>query len=397
MDAVNFIYSGPYLFLLAAYLVLAFAEQNFTGRMAQNTVRCVCVLIFLFFFGLRGYIGWDWHSYVGIFDNVKPLFSGDYVSNYNMSQEAGFITYISVIKWFTSDYHVFIFISSLIDVVLLGIVFKRYSVSFAMSFAVFVAFSIILEVNLLRNIKSILIFLLAVPYLQQRKIIPYMLLIALAMTFHSSAIVYVPLYFILNRKFSEKTIIVTLGLGLIIYFVQLPIWKTVLFWVTDLLDGILPVIKKSYVTSGIYGTGRGITPRIFETILFSAFVLMNYKKLVKQSESNLIFINLFFGYQIVYLYFSEMVIIVDRIGNLFNISYWIIIPVLMQQKWTFRHLIKSFHWYLARILIVSYMFAVLTVRTNNILYEYDNILFKHKSIEYRKDIFNKNASKLLVG
>lgn len=302
---------------------------------------------------------------------------------------------MSVVKIFSSDYHVFVFISALIDVWLLSIIFKRYSVSFALSFAVFMAFSLILEVNLMRNIKSILLFLLALPYLEKRKFIPYVLMIAAAMLFHSSAIIYIPLYFVLARKYPEKWIIAVLGIGLIIYLLQLQLWRPLIAWFIDTFGDHLGFLKKGHINNSTHGTGRGITQRIIESVLLSVWVLSNYKRLLGKSSENVIFLNLFFLYQVVYLYFSEIAIIVDRVGNLFMVSYWIIIPALICRKRHFSYGLKRFNWYFVRILIILYMFMILAVRTNNILYDYDNVLFNYKSYENRRIIFHLYAVQLL--
>ncbi|MCC8088788.1 MAG: hypothetical protein LIO79_05940 [Rikenellaceae bacterium] len=58
MEFSNFVYSGPYLFVLALFLILALVESEFKDNFkVQSWVKAGCMGLFLFFFGLRGYVG----------------------------------------------------------------------------------------------------------------------------------------------------------------------------------------------------------------------------------------------------------------------------------------------------------------------------------------------------
>ncbi len=64
-----------------------------------------------------------------------------------------------------------------------------------------------MEIELLRNVKCVMIFLLALPYAEKRKIVPYILLMLLAYSFHRSAILFAPLYFFwAGETLSQTTI-----------------------------------------------------------------------------------------------------------------------------------------------------------------------------------------------
>ena len=169
-------YAVPYMLLLAAFYFLAYQEQrSIAAKRNRQTLHIWCGALFLFFFGLRGFVGWDWHSYYPLFESIPSLFHLS-SSEFDTSEliEPGYIIYVAFVKLFTDNYHVFIFISVLIDFLLLHKIFKRYNRNVAFAFALFIGFSLTTEINLLRNIKAILIFLLALPYIRERRILPYM-------------------------------------------------------------------------------------------------------------------------------------------------------------------------------------------------------------------------------
>lgn len=74
-------------------------------------------------------------------------------------------------------------------------VFVFFMLSMLIYFALFLD-----SVNVMRNMKSISFFYLSIPFLIQRKALPYFILNLIGFGFHTSSIVYFPLYFILTRS-----------------------------------------------------------------------------------------------------------------------------------------------------------------------------------------------------
>lgn len=77
-------------------------------------------------------------------------------------------------------------------------VFVFFMLSMLIYFALFLD-----SVNVMRNMKSISFFYLSIPFLIQRKALPYFILNLIGFGFHTSSIVYFPLYFILTKKYHK--------------------------------------------------------------------------------------------------------------------------------------------------------------------------------------------------
>ena len=122
-------------------------------------------------------------------------------SLYDDGVEFGFVLYSSLIKTILPNYHCWVFINTLVDLSVCFWVFRKFSLSIVLSFIVFFAIQgLTLEFNLYRNVKAIDCFLLSLPYLKERKILPYLALNLLGTLFHLTSFLYLPMYFVLTKR-----------------------------------------------------------------------------------------------------------------------------------------------------------------------------------------------------
>ena len=218
----SYTYSVPYLLLLSLFILLTVVEYNYdNNRKIRQCVRICCCALFVLFFGFRGFVGWDWVNYYPAYQEIVPLFSRGYLNNYDIGTfEGGFVTFMSVVKLISSNYHFFILVCVVIDVSILHVFFKRHSSNYAFSFLIFIALYLGAELDILRNMKSIGLFLLSVKYIQQRRFLPYLLLMTLAFMFHSSTLFLFPLYFV-PRTLPRQCFIVVFVVGNLLYLSQI--------------------------------------------------------------------------------------------------------------------------------------------------------------------------------
>lgn len=171
------------------------------------------------------------------------------------------------------NYFGWVFINTFIDLYALRFVFKRYCSSTILPFIFFMAFSgILMEVNLTRNMKALDCFFFSIPYLLDRKIVKYMLWNILGITFHTSAALFLPLYFVLTYEFPRWFIWVMFIGVTIIYWGNLnftPQLMSHLILDTDVSDRL-----HGYLNSNEkYGFTFGYFERTFTFLLF--FLLRN--------------------------------------------------------------------------------------------------------------------------
>ena len=370
------LYSIPYIILLILLIVLYNKENHNLFDKNKKAVQNTAFILLLIFIGLRGFVLTDFYNYYPWFINLDKIYSLD-VSEY--TAESGFVVYSSLIKTVFPNYHIWVFINSLIDLLILKFTFKKYSHSEILSYIVYLAFSgIVIEFNLYRNVKAILLFMLSIPYLLNKRLLPYMLINLIGVSFHTSALLYLPLYFILNIRLPRW-----LRWGFIFMMVILYIKKVDLLgnidYILMFIDSESTAVDKvaNYMQSGdSYGFSFGFFERLISLILFTYF----YDSLVKQRESNNIFYNLYLLYYATFQFFINNSILVNRIPLLFVISYAILYPNLIEINKKYKQILIVYIFILALLKI--------HIATNNILCSYDNLLWGIQSYQVRSQIVN---------
>lgn len=394
METFNFTYATPYLALFLVFVALLFWEfRQINDEIDTKYIRWISIILFLFFFGLRGFIYTDWAIYYPLFDKLPTIgeggltkvlstdFSEEFITDVSVGKagmELGFIYFTVFFKSLINNYFAFVFVNTLIDVILLNVFLKRYSRYYALSIILFMVFGgYILEFNLMRNIKAIMLFLISIKYIQERRILPYLLLNTLGFFFHSSALIFFPLYFILNKQWPQWLIWGIFIVGNMIFLLHIKYLETTVISIADLVGGRMGVKARLYFASDFYSQSYGIGLGYIERVITFLVMILTQNKLKEQSPHNQIFINCFILYFVVYFFFSEIMVAVERISLLFVFSYWILYPeILFMLK-------ETMHKWILLVLICMYSTLKIIQANTNIYSRYDNLLFGIESFEDR--------------
>lgn len=389
------IYSIPYLIFISVLIVISILQLtvNLTNR-SINTLNFTSISIIVVFLGLRGFIATDWVIYYPYFQNI-PSISQLFNTPNAFLFEPGFVVYTSFIKTIFPNYHFFILISLVLDLVLLKLFFRNYlSPKFFVLFLClyFAFFGFVYEVNLMRNVKSLLFFLISIKYIESRNWRKYFLLNFIGLLFHWTSLVFLPLYFFLHKRLSLRTAVVVLSIGFLIFILKVPFIKPIVEVVGNLLGGIYEEKLNFYINSTLYGQRLSFSFGYVERIITTVFVLVFYRKLLDESKTNVLFINAFIIFISISLYFAEIEIALTRFSALLIFSYWILLPKIMSEfKVNFRPLFL--------IYLYLIIFLKMYLGTNNILYKYDNILYdkimtpKERYVIFDKMILNIQENK----
>ena len=134
-----------------------------------------------------------------------------------------FFVYLVLFKHFThGTYNDWFMSIAVFQAVSLAVFFYKYSVNYTYSIYLFFTMGIFIwMVNGMRQFIAITIILFAVDWLIQKRLIPFMIVVLIAYNFHSSAILWVPVYFIVQYKpWSMKFIVCAVLLTAAIVFVS---------------------------------------------------------------------------------------------------------------------------------------------------------------------------------
>ena len=349
-------------------MIMAFFESKAKHR---KTAVWITGSVLVVFFGLRGFVQTDWVVYYWLYVELPSLFDGIF---FVKSKETGFLIYAQLFKTLGFDYYSWVFLSTVIDVVAFTIIFRRYSSSIVLSWLFFISFGGLgIEMNLMRNVKAIILILLALPYIQQHQFWKFFAVWLAAMLFHVSAFFYLPAYFLLNRNWGRVWPLMLFIVVNIIFFFKL-------YPATYIMHNVLGISNEFLAKAFNYvdtSTGEvGLTFGYVERFLMFVLVYTLYGRLIRQNSANLMFCNAYYIFYTLWYLFSDVPVFVERMPILFVFSYWILGPNMMR-------LAKGVEKRIVNILVAVFVLMKITTVTDHILYGYDNLLTGIKPKEVR--------------
>jgi len=286
----------------------------------------------------------------------------------NTNYDKGYILFNILCKSIYDDYLFFQFINYLFEIIILHFFFYRFTPKYyILSFMFYFVFFGGLNYSMIyiRNSKAVMLFLLSIQYIENKKPIKYFLLNLLGLLFHFSAIFYFPLYFFINKKSNDIFILLLYLFGLCFFLLQLPIIKTILILLSRYMyNGQYNITITNYLNSSVYSKPWGIHIGFIERTFTFFFVFYFRNKL---RVNNNIFLNCFFIYSFISVWFSDFNIFFDRVGNLFVFSYWVLYPNI----YSFLH--RKYKAIFLCLFLSYSLIKIFTVTFNNPTYKYENI------------------------
>jgi hypothetical protein len=194
------------LFLLAAFLYFNNGNNNKTTKAYWFFMLCFVCLV-----GFRDMMGgFDVYIYGEVFEAKKEM-----ILIYK-SFETGFKTYFLFLKIFNNDRYFMFFVTALITIFVHFQIVKKYSpILFFSLYILFCKFCLMYFVYL-RQTMAMCVAWIAIRFIIKRQLLYYLIFIFIATTFHKSALLFLPIYFIYNRKFSDFNILLISVLALVI-------------------------------------------------------------------------------------------------------------------------------------------------------------------------------------
>ena len=184
----------PYFLVLSFVLLWILLERKALNRRAFWVPLAALTL----FAGMRSYrVGTDSGNYTKDFRNNLDVY------NFEFSKfiEPGYQALEYNLLKYTDSYFWLFFITALIVVSCYLIIIKKYSVNYWFSVFLFITLGVYtFFFNGLRQGLAMAIFALALPYLLEKRLIPYLLICFLGSMFHNSALFMIPFYFVVNVR-----------------------------------------------------------------------------------------------------------------------------------------------------------------------------------------------------
>lgn len=204
-----------FIVLIFSYLARYFAAPNFTFSLPiyrPNLILSFGALLSLVIIsGLRSNIG-DTYFYKHAFE-VND-FGWEQISE---QENVGFWLFQKVLKYYSEDPQILIFTGALITNVLIIYIFYKYSRMFELSVYVYITGGLYLvSMNGIRQVMTAAIIFTATKFLIEGNWFRYTLVVLFASTFHESALILIPIYFIVRYKAWSRATFVLLLFAILI-------------------------------------------------------------------------------------------------------------------------------------------------------------------------------------
>ena len=250
-----------YIVLTAAIIILSLVGFNKFTKKCQKPVTLVflaaCFLMLLAVSALRLNTGWDYTMYTRGF--FQMAHSGFDTLEYR-GWEYGFNILTKIIAFFTKDQRVYIAVVSVICLAGPFYVILRYSKKPWLSVLLYInLYFFYCSMNFLRQSIAISVIMFAYTFLLDRKLLRYVIFVALAACFHVTALVMLPVYFLVKPKASFK----------------IPLLYCILFiWIyissNATLDLIAEYFRTDYSESVFFARGLSFVHIIIPSVILTA-------------------------------------------------------------------------------------------------------------------------------
>ena len=207
-------------FLLILYMIFFFQIKN---QKIKSVLFIVAVIQLILLQGLRSpYLGNDMPFYWFYYNKQLPYS----ITNLSFSNfEILFKVLTKVISSITLDKHIYLVIISFLSTVPISIVIYKKSKNPILSLLLFLSFGFYnFNFSGLRQAIAFAIVFYSFLFIIDRKLIKFIISIVIASLFHSSALVFIPAYFLFDFKITKFKIILMIFIDVFIYIFKVPIF-----------------------------------------------------------------------------------------------------------------------------------------------------------------------------
>ncbi|MFZ3172006.1 MAG: EpsG family protein [Carboxydocellales bacterium] len=205
-----------YLTLLATFILSVMARLT-KGKSNQPNILITIVImgVLILVSGLRNNIG-DTAAY----QHLYTLVGNGLVAK--GSYETGFMLFLSLLNQISGNPQLMIFVTALITNGLFIGMFRKYSSLFELQTYLYITSGYYLvTMNGVRQALVAAILFASTKFITENKFIIYLLITLIMTTFHTSALIMIPVYFIARQEvWSKKTMILIFALPIVFIFFQ---------------------------------------------------------------------------------------------------------------------------------------------------------------------------------
>ncbi len=293
-----------YLLIVAIIFFGIFLEKKH-----KKTYAIIVFIMLTLIAGLRKYtIGNDTGNYVSFFNKVILYGSNIFKTS---RFEVAYVLFNFIISKISSNYTVLLFFAASITNACICQFVYKYSKNMTFSFLLFIVCRFFFsEMNIIREFLAIAIVLYSIKYIENRKIVKYILMIIIASMFHVSALVAVVLYFLYGLDLSKKNrFYLILATGLCYVFLY-----DILTYVTSSLGTYTLYVQEYYNSNEL----ANILLFLISVLVFVFVSFIKNKKEVETDKNDILLYNISFV-NVLLNFLAIRISILSRVSTYFDV------------------------------------------------------------------------------
>lgn len=321
-----------YLICFGILCVLAVLNVQMHDKLSTQILNGLAAIMLICIAGLRYETGGDWDTYTLLF-NKFPTFSrliGRPAEFADISVEEGFVLLCALVKSLGGTVQHLFFVVTFINITLITIAlgkYTKYPVVALLCYYGILYFN--LEMIYIRQATAVALCFFALQYIPSKRIVPYMIFILLACTFHRVAALMIPLYFLLNIKLPSWTYLAIVGLGAVIMLAGIPWIQTIFLTVAGWLGENYAEKAEVYTENAMFAVNRGLSLGFILNLAIFVVIIF-FKEKIDALPYGTIMLNMFFGSLVLYYYCFELVEVSNRVRLFFLIGIIALLPMVLE-------------------------------------------------------------------
>lgn len=287
-----------YLGWFFASVIICYATLLFKPK-HQRIIVTIYLAALGLFVGLGDMLGgYDRYIYGEIFDRMADVtsFGGSPWESESFEfygSEFGYGSLSALITYITGNRYIYIFILTIIIYILLIVSIRQYTDNAPFAVVMFMGLWFFFTFTYLRQVLGCTICWLGLRYIYERKLLLFTLVVFIAFSFHNSALIFFPAYFLPIRKYEPKNIMIVMGFILLIGLTPIP----------QGLFAAYGEINDTRVSVESYAEDAGFRwAYLIESLFFLWVILTNYDK-ISNSRRDIVLLNLTLVFCAVLLFF----------------------------------------------------------------------------------------------
>ena len=250
-------------------------------RKTQNGTVTIYLVALAVFVGISDMLGgYDRYIYGELFDSMADVThaGGNPWKSFAFAfygGEFGYGTFCALITYLTGNRYIFIFIATMVIYVLLIRSLKQYVDNAPFAVVMFMGLWFFFTFTYLRQVLGATIIWLSIKYIIERDWKRFLLIWFIGFSFHNSAVIFLPMYLVPIRKFSQKQILTVMAAAFLIGLTPLPQALFAAYGETD----------ADRVNAGSYAMDAGFRwAYLMEASFFLYVILKTYKNISNKAK-----------------------------------------------------------------------------------------------------------------